>query len=104
MTQNYHLASNEQLAMRATRYLRDYSNRVMGEPLSNNLLTTVASDFISDVLHLASFHGGCVSKVLSTSLGNYLAEISVADAPEETMNQLQAIVDDAIYEATIGTP
>lgn len=63
----------------------------------------VISDFITDVMHYASMHG-VVSEVLSKAFQNYLEEISGGDAPEETICRFRAIVDDAIYEATIGTP
>ena len=107
MRQNFHLLSNEQSALQVSGYVQEYSTNVLGMRLDENPLPSdvsqVASDFITDLWHYASIHGGNASEVLSQAFQNYLEEISGGDAPKETICRFRAIVDDAIYEATIGS-
>lgn len=105
MKQNYHLDSNEQNAMQVKRYVQDYATnalemQLVEHPLPSDV-STAASDFMTDLIHYASIHG-VASDVLSKAFQNYLEEISGGDVPNETICRFRAIVDDAIYEATIG--
>lgn len=107
MRPNTHLLSSEQSALQVSEHVLDYSANLdmqLGKPPLPNDVEQVASDFITDLAHFVSVHGADVPDVLSKAFQNYLEEISGGDAPKETICRFRAIVDDAIYEATIGTP
>jgi hypothetical protein len=106
MTPNTHLTSNEQHAFQVSRYVQDYSSVVMGVDLAKHSspsdVVGAVSDFTTDVMHFASYSGAQVSDVLSKAFENYLEEIGDY-APKETIDRFRAFVEDAVYEATVGT-
>lgn len=106
MTQNYHLDAGERMALKVSKVLEDYIIDYMGLPSAETPSPidafSVASGFIADLLHFACLHGADVPDVLSRAFQNYLEEISSGDAPEETIDRFRTLIEDSIYEATVG--
>ncbi len=106
MAKNDYLIENEQNSLRVSKYVQDYSIKNLEMPLDNRPLPNDASqaisDFISDLAHFASINGVVVSDVLSKALQNFLEEISGGELPEGMIDRFRALIDESIYDVTIG--